>query len=229
MNTSSMISKICLSLKSLEGVDLKYFATYIQNIELRLDSINIQDIDLEYLTGLFHKVILKIANLEQLGNIGFLFDLDKLSDKIIYDIDYNDYMKYTSENKEILDKHYYILSIHNLKYDDIINYFDLLQKFNDIHIHNYIKIVISDELINYNKKLLCALYKNRINHSNNLICFFEGESFTSTRYHSLILGSPLFYCGLNDSLKTGKGQPTITEAIRMVKLLGSFCKNIDTN
>ncbi len=228
MNSSSMISKICLSLKSLEGVDFNYFATYIQNIELRLDSINIQDIDFEYLTRLFPKVILKIDNYGQFESINFYYDLSQLSNNIIYDIDYYDIMKYTLENNIILDKHHYIISIHNFKYDDIIKYFNLLQNLNNIHIQHYIKIVISDVMMNYNKKLLYDLYKNLINQSNNLICFFEGESFTSTRYHSLILGSPLFYCGLNDSLKTGKGQPTIAEAIRMVKLLGSFCKNIDT-
>lgn len=229
MNSSSMISKICLSLKSLECVDFKHFASYIQNIEFRLDSINIHDIDLESVAGLFQKVILKIENLEQIETIGVLFDLDKLSNKIIYDIDYNDYMKYTSKNKLLLDNYYYILSIHNLKYDEIINYFNLFQNLDNIHKYNYIKIVIYDNSINYNRKLLYAMYNIHKNQYNNLICFFEGEDYIMSRYHSIILGSPFLYCGLSDTLKTGIGQPTIADAIRMIKLLGSFCKNIDAN
>ena len=93
---------------------------------------------MESIAGLFQKVILKIKNLEQIETIGVLFDLDKLSDKIIFDINYNDYMKYTSKNKLLLDKYHYILSIHNLKYDEIINYFNLFQNLNNIHKYHYI-------------------------------------------------------------------------------------------
>lgn len=224
-----MISKLCLSLKSLKNIDLIELSNRVQKIELRLDNISIDDIDIELLVKYYSQIILKIININQLEEIKLKFKPADLTNKLLYDIEYNDIIMLISENHKILDKTSLIISQHNVKYSDIINIMEqiiLLNKLDNIH---YYKVVINDDTINYEQNIISDLYNKYKNLLYRLVLFFEGEKYTLSRYHSLILGSPLFYCALDESNKTGIGQPTLSEAIRMINLLRCFNENINSN
>ena len=221
-----MTSKICLSLKSLDGIDFRLISKIVGNLELRMDYLDFHSIEFNQISHYFEYIILKIKDLQQLYDIYSVIIKENLSSKILYDIDFK-LIKYRNiDNIVLLDKINIIASIHNVKYDNIIHIIEKLKILGNYNKITFIKVVIQDDLIKYNKNLLQRIYnysKNLIN--KDLIIFFEGENHTASRYHSLLLGAPFIYCALNKSTQTGKGQPTIDEAFKMINLLRSFCKN----
>lgn len=229
MNVSLLTSKICLSLKHLNNIDFNYLSSLVHTIELRLDTINIREVDLELLSTYFNNVILKLKNFDDLFEIQSIYSNQKLLNKIIYDLDYYEYINNINNFDFISNNSIYILSIHDINYNNITKYLDYIYQLDIFNYLKYIKIVIGSLITKYSKNLLVDIYNNHINIADKIICFIEGEDYTSSRYHSLLLGSPLFYCAIDKYSRTGKGQPTLDEAIRIINLLGSSCQNINSN
>lgn len=220
-----MTSKICLSLKSLEDVNFNSLSKKARNIELRLDYINYNSLNINEISQLFDCIILKLKDISQLFEINERSNINNLSNNIILDIDFKHFKRYDIINNGNLIKNNTIVSLHNVKYNYLTKYITELKLLYKIYQYKYIKIVINDDLINYSKEHLINIYNQLKNSNFNKIIFFEGEKFVASRYHSLLLGAPFLYCSIDQSHKTGKGQPTLEEAIRMVNLLGCFCKN----
>lgn len=225
MNNSSLTSRICLSLKSIDKVDFADISCKINNIELRLDSIKISEINLNYFASLFNIIILKINNLEQILEVNQAYHNNLLTNKIIYDIDNQIFNKDYKKYVKILIKNKYIISYHNIKYDDLLFMLSLNILSNKTSLNKYIKIVLIDNGINYQRNILSKIYNYHNINRFKLICFFEGKNLQQTRYQSIMLGGPFLYCCINKEMKTGNGQPTLEEAYRMTRLLGRFCKD----
>lgn len=224
-----MISKICLSLKSIDGIDFPKLSKLIRNIEFRLDYINFDFIELEKLSHLFDYIIIKINDLSQVLKINEYIVEKNLSNNIIYDIDLNIFNKYNIIKYNILNDYNYILSLHNIKYSNLINIYNQIELLYNIYNFSYLKAVINDTLIKYEKKLLVNVYNQLQNSNFYKIIFFEGDNFLNSRYHSILLGAPFLYCSIDSQSRTGLGQPTLDEAIRMMKLLRCLCKNKQTD
>lgn len=229
MNNLSLTSKICLSLKSIDKVDFAFIAQKVTNLELRLDYIDISLINFELLASLFDIIILKIENLEQINVIHEKIKKRNILNKYIYDIDFTLFNNNELMLNKMLNKNNILISYHNLKYDKLLNILYTNVICNKLSNNKYIKLVVYDNELKYKKELLTKIYKyNNIN-KLKLIYFFEGEDYTHSRYQSILLGAPFLYCSINEEMKTGRGQPTLDEALRITKLLGSFCKNKQTD
>ena len=214
-------SKICLSLKSLDNIDIVELSNKTCNIEFRLDFIDFYEVLLLTNLDRFNRVILKITNYEQLSSVLNLF---KHLPNLYIDIDFDLF----EISKNILKNcNNLIISKHNIDlndYNEIISRFQNLSHLNNISI---IKLIFNERPNeHWKRKKLISIYQDlQINSNASIISFIEGEKSTFWRLYSLVLGAPFIYCGLDESSLTGKGQLTLNQAYKYMNLLWSFKKN----
>lgn len=213
MMNLTKLSKICLSLKYINDDIVNYAKSITNLIEIRLDNIDLLNIDLQYYSNNFQNIIYKINSQNQLQ----LLSNHITSQNIIIDIDYN-YIK----NKGISDlsKFNFIISLHNLKFEELSNNnFKLFQTLSSLQ-PSFIKLVLDEDIEKWQEKqekIYSSFNDFADNKKMQLICFFEGEFCKYSRIYSLKLGAPFTYCGINKELLTGNGQYTCDEILQLLR------------
>jgi 3-dehydroquinate dehydratase len=222
-------SKICLSLKSLDNINLEELSERVENLEFRLDYINYNDVlSLDNLQK-YKRIILKISEYKQIVDT---INLIKHSENIYLDVDLElleDSINIIEDGKNL------IISKHNI---DLYNYTEIISRIHKLsHINNIsiLKLVFNEKFNEkynekpneyWNRKVLTKLYQDIQGISKvSIISFIEGDKSSFSRIYSLFLGAPFIYCGLDRNSLTGKGQLTLNEVYKYLNLLWSFEKH----
>jgi 3-dehydroquinate dehydratase len=208
-------SKICLSLREINFDNIEYYRKISNLVEIRLDCISLTNNELKSLCDLFDYVILKSYNLNNYNSSKYSDEIIKYSN-IILDFDYNLFANNINSlklnelvsDKIIISKHNIVLALFEEQIVEIIN---ITEEINPL----MYKFVLKENSLENSKKIISRLYdfsRSSLKENVDLIIFAEGEKNIDTRYFSIEIGAPYTYCALDESTRTGVGQPTYKEA-----------------